>query len=79
MPEMVLRVATRQQMFETYYICAFKFLDMTLSVESQEGIAAFCDGFWINSDYEYTTDEDRLYWIPPSRMLYVEKQLRSLL
>lgn len=31
------------------------------------------DGFWINSDNEFTRDEDALFWIPPAQIKYVEK------
>lgn len=52
---------------------------MIMSVESKEGVSDFVDGFWINSDYEFTRGSDALYWIPPCRLLHVEKWTPHLL
>ena len=66
-------------MYEMWYICIFKLKDMTLTVESNEGLGCFVDGFWINPDYELTRGHDAKYWIPPGRILHVEKQEREIL
>lgn len=31
------------------------------------------DGFWVNDKYQVTRLSDCRFWIPPSRILYVEK------
>ncbi len=31
------------------------------------------DGFWVNSELEYTQASDCKFWIPASRILYIEK------
>lgn len=67
------------EMNETFYICVFKFRDMTCCVETTKGIDAFCDGFWVNSDMEYTVGSDCLYWIPPTAIKHIEKEIRGLL
>ena len=36
-------------------------------------IGVAVNGLWINSAYEYTYGGDNKYWIPPSRILHVEK------
>ena len=36
------------------------------------GLAAFSQGFWINSDLKFTQGSDATHWIPPGRILYVE-------
>lgn len=60
-------------MKETWYSCTFLFQGTTFNVETQEGIHAFSQGFWINSEMEYTKASDCRYWIPPSMILHVEK------
>lgn len=67
------------EMNETFYICIFKFRDMTCQVETTKGIDAFRDGFWVNSDMEYTVGSDCLYWIPPNAIKFIQKQIRGLL
>jgi hypothetical protein len=43
-------------------------------VESDEGIAAFRIGFWINDDIKLTKGADAKYWIPPSQIIRIEKR-----
>lgn len=31
------------------------------------------DGFWVDEAFEFTKSQDAKYWIPPSRILHVEK------
>ena len=38
-----------------------------------DSISHFKDGFWVNEDGNFTVDSDAMYWIPPSRILFVEK------
>lgn len=40
----------------------------------KDGIHAFREGFWINDKLKLTKFSDCRYWIPPSQILYVEKQ-----
>ena len=55
------------------YHCVFKFDNHRKSVYSDNGIAAFSDGFWVTKDFRYTVLSDCEYWIPPSAILYVRK------
>lgn len=61
---------------ERFYVCYFEFKDKILSVESQLGIEQFKDGFWIDDNLKMNIKTDVKYWIPPNRILYVEKELR---
>jgi hypothetical protein len=36
-------------------------------------IGCAVNGFWVNEAKEYTFSGDNKYWIPPSRILHVEK------
>jgi hypothetical protein len=31
------------------------------------------DGFWVNSQMEFTFSDDARYWIPPGQVLFIEK------
>lgn len=66
-------------MKETFYNCVFNFRDTIVRVDSTKGIDAFRDGFWINSDMEYTVGSDCKYWIPPHAIKFIEKEVRSVL
>jgi len=41
---------------------------------SNDGICAFTNGFWITNERKFTKGSDCKYWIPPSQILYIEKQ-----
>jgi hypothetical protein len=58
---------------KTVYRCEFLFKGEVHSVRSEEGIAAFKDGFWITADLKYTKGSDCRYWIPPTVIEYVAK------
>lgn len=58
------------------YKCVFNFCKSLLprnEVISNIGIHALITGFWINSDLKFTVGSDRLYLIPASQILYIEK------
>ena len=55
------------------YLCTYTFWGGAQSVESTEGIGAFKDGFWINDALEYTKGSDCKYWVPPGRILVIQK------
>ncbi len=62
------------------YTCIFNFLEVftreghhEVSTE-KDGLFAFSKGFWINDKLQFTKASDCKYWIPPSQILYVEKQ-----
>ena len=57
----------------TLYTAVFTFRDMTLRVDTEQGIGEFCDGFWIDADYDLTRGEGAKYWIPPSAIKFIEK------
>lgn len=45
---------------------------MTLTSVDIPELAWAKDGFWIDQDHKFTTDEDEyLFWIPPSQIAFV--------
>lgn len=42
-------------------------------VEAEGGPSMFSDGFWVNGALEYTKGSDCRVWIPPSRIICIEK------
>lgn len=60
---------------ESTYVCTYDFYLQSgyCEVESTEGIRAFKDGFWINSDLKLTKGMDSKYWIPPSQIKLITK------
>ena len=59
-----------------HYRCEFLFQEQHLTAYSS-GLAAFRDGFWINSDLKYTDGSDVRYWIPPHRILFIAKDVQG--
>ena len=57
----------------TKYVCKVLFDGGVIFVESNRGIADFMHGFWINADMEFTAASDCRFWIPPSRIMHIEK------
>ncbi len=59
------------------YRCEFKFNKVMgiMYVTSDRGIGAYRDGFWINEDYKLTVGIDAKYWIPPSQIEHIAKDL----
>jgi hypothetical protein len=62
------------------YVCVYDFNRVPLAQGTNhiarfehDGVFAFKDGFWITEDLAFTKGHDAKYWIPPSRILYVEK------
>ena len=55
------------------YSCCFMdpFLNKLDYVEVSR-MSDVTDGFWLNSDYEFTRGSDCKYWIPPSQIRCVE-------
>lgn len=64
-------------MKETYYECYFKFQGDTHSVET-DSLFKLAEGFWVDDWIEYTVSEKATYWIPPSKIQYVEKKTRTV-
>jgi len=54
------------------YQCVCEFNGHRLLVLG-ERLSEFSEGFWINPEYQLTKGGDAWYWIPPGRVLYVEK------
>jgi hypothetical protein len=40
-----------------------------------QGVFDYKDGFWVDSNFNFTKGSDGRYWIPPSRIYYVGKQV----
>lgn len=60
------------------YKVVFKFkgeLYETLLPEGR-GIADAREGIWLNKDLEYTARLDNKYWIPPSKIEYIELEFK---
>lgn len=55
------------------YIAHATFKDMRLEVELPYGLEDAYDGFWVNEHLMLTKGSDAKYWIPPHRILFVEK------
>ncbi len=56
------------------YRCVFEILKSSkLHHAEAESLDRLKDGFWVDYKFEYTTGFDCAYWIPPSRILYIEK------
>lgn len=55
------------------YLCFFLWYGKQQMVAGKE-LADFKDGFWVNSNYQLTKGSDCIYWIPPSQIVYVQKQ-----
>lgn len=56
------------------YECKFTFQSSMFTVFSEDGIGAFCNGFWIDQSFNFTKLSDGVYWIPPSVILFVKKR-----
>ena len=62
------------QVNKTHYRCEFRWKSGVAYVHSDEGIAAFKDGFWLDAFFNYTKGGKCCYWIPPSQILYIQKE-----
>lgn len=60
------------------YICYYEMCGRKKYVMSTVGIAIFKDGFWVNDLFELTQGSDCSTWIPPSRILYIDKESRDI-
>lgn len=66
-------------MTEIYYECFFKFDGEKYSTES-DCVFHFTEGFWVDQwwDYVQGADPAATYWIPPSKIQYIEKKTRTV-
>ncbi len=46
---------------------------VTRKVEAEGGPAMFSEGFWVDCALKYTKGSDCCVWIPPSRIICIEK------
>ena len=63
-------------MTKTRYSCLFVFgvgIGKMHYFTDIPDIGVAVNGFWVNEAKEYTYSGDNKYWIPPSRILHVEK------
>lgn len=63
-------------MQETYYECVFKFEGEKYRTEGDR-LDRFTEGFWVDQWWDYTNGSDAAYWIPPSKIQYLEKKTRT--
>lgn len=63
-------------MAKTIYRCRFYFRNNIEPFDafSEEGIIAFKNGFWVDSDLSYTKLNGARYWIPPHKIEYIAKE-----
>ena len=59
-----------KQYFKAHLIKGTTPLDYALA----DTLCDLKDGFWINMKFEFTRVSDSRHWIPPSRILYIEKK-----
>ena len=57
------------------YICHYDNAGDEDALCEGNSIFDFKDGFWINNNGELTQRSDAKYWIPPSRIYFIEKQV----
>ncbi len=55
------------------YRCEFEFVGELKVVYSEDGLADFRDGFWVDATFKFTRGSNCKFWIPPSRLLYIAK------
>lgn len=65
-------------MIKTFYRC-FCIIGGTKFELDIPDIATAKEGFWINSESEYTNGSDAATWIPPSSVMCVDKEYREVL
>ena len=54
-------------------LCKFKFEGARYATDIPS-VSNIVDGFWVDDWFNYTVDPERTsYWIPPSKIFYVEK------
>lgn len=47
-----------------------------LYLPMNRGLGDVRDGFWVDTDFEYSQISTSKYWIPPSKIEYVEKVIK---
>lgn len=58
---------------EIKYLCAFEWDDGVVDKIYIPDIQAAKDGFWLNDNFEYSDCDEPVWWIPPARVLYVQR------
>ncbi len=53
------------------YACNFNF-DETNHFVIGDSIEDFKEGFWVDVDLQFTKGTNRKYWIPPSKIIFIE-------
>lgn len=57
------------------YIWFYEFNGATFWFKTDKRIADLDEGFWVNAQMELAAFGDEKYWIPPSRIRYVEREI----
>ncbi len=57
----------------TKYRCFYWFRGSLAQVDSSQGFCRFSDGFWINDTMQLSLVRNAKYWIPPSKIEYIER------
>ena len=57
------------------YKCSFNFKDNIAVVVGTEVVFEFKDGFWITGGLQLTKVKDGQYWIPPSQLRRIEREV----
>ena len=54
------------------YFKAYIDTEIEIQFVTAERLSDLKDGFWINSDFNFTKVSDLKYWIPPAKILFIE-------
>lgn len=66
-----------RDMYKVVYVCEFRMDTAYMFVEG-DSIADFKDGFWVNDKYEFTKGSDCNFWMPPSSIIRISKEKKSI-
>lgn len=57
----------------TVFRCHYRPIDDGPDTVDGKTLFDFLEGFWLDSDFEFTKGSDCKYWISPSSIHYIEK------
>lgn len=66
-----------RDIYKTVYMCEFNMDTAYMHVEGGS-IADFKDGFWLNDEYKLTKGSDAKFWMPPSSIIRISKEKKSI-
>lgn len=54
------------------YICKFTLSGTTYRIVSTSGLYLFIHGFYLDTDFELSSNMNAKYWVPPHKIDYIE-------